>query len=68
MLDLFPKEVREKIEREGSLNKLVSAFLSLAQDLIESGEADEILNDEAIETKNELSDVSDPVFRTDTSK
>ena len=62
MLELFPEKVRERIEKEGSLDKLVSAFLNLAQDMMESGEADQILKKESDLV------VSAPVFMTDTGK
>ena len=35
MLELFPPDKREKIIKEGSLDLLVSAFLSLAEEVLE---------------------------------
>lgn len=70
MFETLPLEVKERIEREGSLPKLVSAFLSLAQDLIESGEADQILDLHNSQSNQDLNNlvVSEPVFQTDTGK
>jgi len=70
MFETLPIEVKERIEKEGSVPKLVSAFLSLAQDLIESGEIDQILdsrNDQMEQDPNNLV-VSEPVFQKDTGK
>ena len=46
MLDLFPQDKREKVLKEGSLDLLVSAFLSISKDMIEQGEDLETLREE----------------------
>lgn len=55
MLKLFPIEKREKIKKEGSLDLLVSAFLSIAKDMIERGEDLEQIREE-IKQLNEKED------------
>ncbi len=46
MLDLFPQDKREKVLKEGSLELLLSAFLSISKDVIERGEDIEVLKEE----------------------
>ena len=38
MLELFPQDIRERIEKEGSLQLLVSALLDLAEDSLREEE------------------------------
>lgn len=63
LLDLIPEEARERIERKGTHKLMVSAFLNIALELIESGEADAILNGNF-----ENQGVVDPVVSTGTGK
>ena len=43
MLETSVKNIKKNSKKEISLDKLVSAFLDLAMDLVEKGEADEII-------------------------
>lgn len=68
MLELFPKDKREKVIKEGSLDLLVSAFLSIAKDMIERGEDIEQIREELKqlngseeESKHHDKDVSIPL-------
>jgi len=38
MLELFPQDIRERIEKEGSLQLLVSALLDLAEESLREEE------------------------------
>ncbi len=46
LLDMFPQEKRDLIIKEGSLDLLVSAFLSISRNLIKRGEDIDQLREE----------------------
>lgn len=60
LLDLIPEKARERIERKGTHKLMVSAFLNLAMELIESGEADAILNGN-FDNENNNKGVPEPI-------
>lgn len=66
LLDLIPKEARERIERKGTDRIMVSAFLNIALELFES-EKTKISSNEEIENSNNLG-VVDPVVSMGTGK
>ncbi len=47
-------EAKEETQRTRSWNALVSAFAGLAHDLIENGEADEILNETDVAKEDKI--------------
>lgn len=73
MSESNPLETNEKTEKDRAFDKLVSAFIGLAMDLIESGEAEAILKGKRKFTYEnrtffEKPGVAKPVFLKNTGK